>query len=129
MGPVKAVQKVHIDRYSEINGAEIQYIDTTDYFKGWKTVFAKEGDSILFKDLDFGKRAPKSVIFRIKGDPASTADIHLSAGDASMILRIDVTPEWSEVKIRMPKKITGMQDLKVVLAQGSCIEIDWITFK
>jgi hypothetical protein len=129
VGPVKAVQKVHIDRYSEINGAEIQYIDTTDYFKGWKTVFAKEGDSILFKELDFGKRAPKSVIFRIKGDSASTADIHLSAGDASMILRMDVTPEWSEVKIRMPKKITGMQDLKVVLAQGSCIEIDWITFK
>ena len=46
-----------------------------------------------------------------------------------MILRMDVTPEWNEVKIAMPKKITGMQDLKVGLTQGNCVEIDWITFK
>ncbi len=129
VGPVKAGHKVQIDRYSEIDGAEIQYMDTTDYFKGWKTVFAKEGDSILFKELDFGKRAPKSVIFRVKGDSSSPADIHLSAGDASMILRMDVTPEWNEVRIPMPEKITGVQDLKVGLTQGSCIEIDWVTFK
>ena len=129
VGPVKATQKVHIDRYSEINGAEIQYIDTTDYFQGWKTVFTKSGDQVTFNGLDFGNKAPKNVIIKAKGNSDSNSTIQLTAGEKTVDLELAVSEQWNEIKIRIKEKITGVQDLKVELIAGDGVEIDWITFK
>ena len=129
VGPVKATQKVQIDRYSEINGAEIQYIDTTDYFQGWKTVFTKSGDQVTFNGLDFGNKAPKNVIIKAKGNSDSNSTIQLTAGEKTVDLELAVSEQWNEIKIRIKEKITGVQDLKVELIAGDGVEIDWITFK
>lgn len=129
VGPVKATQKVQIDRYSEINGAEIQYIDTTDYFQGWKTIFRKSGDQVTFKELDFGDKAPKNVILKVKGNAGSNSTIQIAAGEKTADLELAVSEQWNEIKIRIKEKITGVQNLKVELIAGDGVEIDWITFK
>ena len=132
VGPVKATDKVEIDRYSSIEGARIEFVDDADYFKGWKTVFAKAGDKVRFNDLDFGRKAPKSVVLRVKGKPAPTTNIVLlSAGKREVVLDLDATEEWQEIEVPVTKKIKGIQDLEIQLLSGPVqgLEIDWITFK
>ena len=129
VGPVKATQKVHIDRYSEIEGAEIQYLDTTDYFKGWKTVFSKSGDSVTFNDLDFGDKAPEHIVIRAKGRSDDDNIVRICAGEDEVFLALNTSDHWKDIKMNMPLKITGCQNLEVRLVAGDGIEIDWITFK
>ena len=126
VGPVKASSKVHIDRYSSIEGARIEYVDPTDYFKGWKTVFAKSGDNVCFNDLDFGRKAPKTVSLRVKAQAGGT--LALTAGETAEF-DIPKSGEWIEVTCRMPFKVKNMHNIKVELASDAEIEIDWITFK
>lgn len=126
VGPVKASSKVHIDRYSSIEGARIEYVDTTDYFKGWKTVFAKSGDNVCFNDLDFGRKTPKTVSLRVKAQAGGR--LALTAGETAEF-DIPQSAEWIEVTCRMPFKVKNMHDVKVKLVSDAEIEIDWITFK
>ena len=126
VGPVKASSKVHIDRYSSIEGARIEYVDTTDYFKGWKTVFAKSGDNVCFNDLDFGRKAPKTVSLRVKAQAGGT--LALTVGKTAEF-DIPQSAEWIEVTCRMPFKVKNMHNIKVELVSDNEIEIDWITFK
>lgn len=126
VGPVKASSKVHIDRYSSIEGARIEYVDTTDYFKGWKTVFAKSEDNVCFNDLDFGRKAPKTVSLRVKAQAGGT--LALTAGETAEF-DIPQSAEWIEVTCRMPFKVKNMHNIKVELVSDNEIEIDWITFK
>ncbi len=126
VGPVKANRKVHIDRYSSIEGATIQYCDTTNYFQGWKTVFAKTGDKVCFNELDFGKKAPKSVTFYVKAPQGGK--VVMTAGKTAT-LDIPATADWKEVTISMPYKAKGMQNLAVESASDTEMEIDWVRFK
>lgn len=126
VGPVKASSKVHIDRYSSIEGARIEYVDTTDYFKGWKTVFAKSEDNVCFNDLDFGRKAPKTVSLRVKA--LAGGRLALTAGETAEF-DIPKSGEWIEVTCCMPFKVKNIHDIKVELVSDTEIEIDWITFK
>ena len=126
VGPVKATSQVHIDRYSSIEGARIEYVDTTEYFKGWKTVFAKSGDNVCFNDLDFGRKAPKTVSLRVKAQAGGR--LALTAGETAEF-DIPQSAEWIEVTCRMPFKVKNMHNIKVELVSDTEIEIDWITFK
>lgn len=127
VGPVKASQKVHIDRYSSIEGAHIEYLDTADYFKGWKTMFANAGDHVMFNELDFGKRAPKNMTLRVKA--GTDAMLEIAAGEVASQVQIARCDDWREVSFPMPSKVKGIQDLKVKLLQDADVEVDWITFK
>ena len=126
VGPVKATSKVEIDRYSSIEGAKIDYLDTADLFKGWKTVFSNPGDKVVFNELDFGKKSPKNVIVRVKTPVEGRLTIR--AGQA-VTVDIPVSPEWAEVSLPMPFKVKGMQNLEVELVSGTEVEVDWVTFR
>ena len=126
VGPINATMKVQIDRYSCINGAAIEYLDTTDYFKGWKTVFAKEGDKVCFRELNFGKKAPKTVTFYAKAPQG--AKVAVTAGETAEF-EIPAAADWTEVTLPMPVKVKGMQDLKVEALTAAPLEIDWVQFK
>lgn len=126
VGPVKASSKVHIDRYSSIDGAVIEYVDTEDYFKGWKTVFSNKGDMVCFNELDFGRRAPGKVSFYVKAPDGGK--LAMTAGKTAEF-DIPATMEWTEVSFDMPFKVKRMQNLKVELLSDTDVEIDWINFR
>ena len=126
VGPVKATSKVEIDRYSSIEGARIEYLDSDDLFKGWKTMFSNPGDKVAFKELDFGKKAPKNVIVCVKA-PAG-GRLMITIGE-TMTVVVPVSPEWAEVSMPIPFKVKGMQNIEVGLVSGTDIEVDWITFR
>lgn len=126
VGSVKATSIVHLDRYSSIDGARIEYVDTADYFKGWKTVFAKAGDNVSFNELDFGRKSPKDITLCVKAPEGGR--IALTAGNTAEF-NIPSCEEWIEITYRMPFKVKNMQNIKVGLVSDTEIEIDWITFK
>lgn len=126
VGSVKATSIVHLDRYSSIDGARIEYVDTADYFKGWKTVFAKAGDNVSFNELDFGRKSPKDITLCVKAPEGGR--IALTAGNTAEF-NIPSCEEWIEITCRMPFKVKNMQNIKVGLVSDTEIEIDWITFK
>jgi hypothetical protein len=126
VGPVKASSKVEIDRYSGIDGARIEYVDTTDLFKGWKTVFSNPGDKVAFNELDFGKKAPRSVVLCVRAPKGG--EMALTSGK-TMSVTLPAAEEWTEVCLPMPFKVKRMQNLEVELVEGTDIEIDWITFR
>ena len=126
VGPVKAGQKIHIDRYSSIDGASVEYLDTTDYFKGWKTVFKIEGDKVCFNEVDFGKKAPKTVVLKVKSGTEAVVDV--AVGKTYTSVPVPESQDWTEVVFDMPQ-VKGMQDIAVSLHWGTDVEIDWITFK
>ena len=125
-GPVKASSKVHIDRYSSIEGARIEYVDTSDFFRGWKTVLAKAGDNVIFNSLDFGRKAPKRITMCVKAPEGGR--LALTAGETAEF-DIPKSGEWIEVTCRMPFKVKNVHNIKVELDSDTEIEIDWITFK
>ena len=126
VGPVKATSRVEIDRYSSIEGARIEYVDTTDLFKGWKTIFTNPGDKVVFNELDFGKKAPKSVVLCVKAPKGG--EMALTAGE-TMTVTLPAAEEWTEVCLPMPLKVKRMHDLEVELVEGTDVEMDWITFR
>jgi len=126
VGPVKASARVEPDRYSSIDGAVVEYVDTADFFKGWKTVFTDAGDKVTFCDLDFGNRAPRKVVFCVKAPQGGR--LSLTAG-AMAEFDIPASSEWAEVVCPMPFKARKMHDLELELVAGTCVEVDWITFR
>ena len=126
VGPVMASAKVHVDRYSSIEGAVIEYVDDADLFKGWKTVFSEPGDKVCFNDLDFGRKTPKRVVFCVKAPCGGR--LALTAGETAEF-EVPASDEWIEVALPMPFAATGLQDLKVELLSDGVVEIDWITFR
>jgi hypothetical protein len=126
VGPVKATSRVEIDRYSSIEGARIEYVDTTDLFKGWKTIFTNSGDNVVFNELDFGKKAPKNVVLCVKAPNGGRLD--MTVGETAAV-DLPAAEEWTEVCLLMPFKVKRMQNLEMKLIEGTDIEIDWITFR
>ena len=125
VGPVKATSKVEIDRYSSIEGAAIDYVDQTDLFRGWKTIFSKPGDRICFNSLDFGDDAPDHVVFCVRAPKGG--QLAVTAGETA-VFDIPASLEWKEISFPMPHQVTGMQDLKVESLSGQYVEVDWISF-
>ncbi len=126
VGHILASRNIEIDRYSSISGAHIEYLDAEDTFKGWKTVFGKSGDEVCFNEVDFGKKAPKKVVFRVKAE--KDAKVGLNLGETA-VFDIPASEDWTEVVLPMPVKVTGMQNMIVKLRTDGNLEIDWIKFK
>ncbi len=125
VGHIPATRNVEIDRYSGIEGATIDYVNPENLFEGWKTIFAKNGDHVCFHDVDFGKKAPKKIVIRVKADQASK--IEVTAGKTAEF-EVPASANWTEVTLPMPVKVKGMQNLKVKSLTDGNVEIDWVKF-
>lgn len=126
VGPVKASSKIEIDRYSSIEGAAIDYLDPSDPFKGWKTVFSKAGDKVCFDNVDFGRKSPVQLVVRVKSPQGGK--IAVTVGD-TYEYALPVSSEWTELVYRAPFNVRKKQNLQVELLFGADVEIDWIMFR
>ena len=128
VGCFQASDELNIDRYSEIKGATVDYLDQYNYFAGWKTVFAKPGDKVRFNEVDFGRKAPKKVQLRVKVEQGATLRISTVDGKRDMDVTLGPTNgEWAVAEAPFKPKVKGMQDVTVELLSGAA-EVDWISF-
>ena len=128
VGYLKATDELNIDRYSEIEGATVDYLDEFNLFAGWKTLFAKAGDKVRFNEVDFGKKAPKKVRIRIKTKDGAVLRIGAESVKLKMDVHLGASEDWSVAEAKFKPRLKGMQDLTVELLSGAA-EVDWISFR
>jgi|GEM_PF-320535 len=126
VGYFKASDELNIDRYSEISGATVDYLDEYNLFAGWKTVFAKPGDKVRFNEVDFGKKAPKRIQMRLCSAAGATFRIYVGGKKKDIIF--PACADWTVMEVPTSMGAKGMQDITVELLAGSA-EVDWISFK
>ncbi|TDO26268.1 family 43 glycosylhydrolase [Sediminibacterium goheungense] len=131
-GITNAKTEIQIDRYSKIGEqAAISFIDTADTFKGWKTKFTEAGAWVQYNTVDFGSRPVKKLMFKMLAEQDGTLEIRTGSLTGPLLCKVDIkkTNEWMVVGSGDIKKITGIQNLFVVLKEGKGIEIDWLRFE
>ena len=134
VGVSQARSRLQIDRYSRIaGGADIAFLDTTNYFLGWKTVFPKRGAAVEYDDVDFGTEAVKEAVVRVNNTRPAT--IRLSAQLAGATtqswtadLKIPATRGWQVVRLKLKNAPMGINNIKTELIKGTNVEIDYIGF-
>ena len=154
VGETSAKSEIQIDRYSAISGgAYIEYLDTTNCFKGWKTVFTGKGAAVRYDRVKFHSspmtvrlmvHAPNGAKIGLKLESLRLSecnqvclDCRAVADSTKSSLRlctIDVpaNQDWQVVEHNISKKtskkISGLKDITVELLSDSTTEIDWLSF-
>ncbi|HBQ59677.1 MAG TPA: alpha-N-arabinofuranosidase, partial [Balneolaceae bacterium] len=133
VGLTDATSEIQIDRYTDLSssGASIAFLDTSDTFKGWKTVLSEENAWVQYNTVDFGERELEQVQARAKSGDGGTVLLKLNSIDGPVIAEIELpgNGSWSITETILGSFEPGVQDIFVELKDGGSVEIDWIRFK
>jgi len=133
IGVTDAKKEIQVDRYTAINkeGASIDFIDTTNRFLGWKTVFTKPGAWIQYNTVDFGKKALKTVLINAISENGGTLQIRTGSTDGNIVgeVQIPKSSEWKLTKAAVVKVPKGIQNLFITLKDDKQVSVDWIRFE
>ena len=133
IGVSDAKKEIQIDRYSAIanEGASIDFIDTTNRFLGWKTVFNKPGAWIQYNTVDLGKKALKTVLVNAISENGGTLQIRTGSVDGTIVAEVQIpkSSEWKLTKASAVKVPKGIQNLFVTLKDDKQVSVDWIRFE
>lgn len=132
VGLVNANSHIQIDRYSEksAEGIALSFLDQANPHAGWKTTFSADNAWVRFNEVDFGKKAAKSVEVRVKAAGEGELQIRLDKSDAPVVARVKVKPgDWTTVRVAAKKLPPGVHDVIVNQAGSAPVEVDWISFR
>lgn len=133
IGVTNATSEIQIDRYSakSNDGVSVDFIDTTNRFDGWKTMFTKTNSWIQYNTVDFGKKKLKSVIVKAISSTGGTLQIHLDNANNSPLATIEIpkTNDWKEIKVPLKSFKSGIHHLIASSKTNSNVEVDWIRFE
>ncbi len=133
VGITDARSNIQIDRYSSISGqASIDYIDTLNYFDGWKTIFEKGKGTVIYNDVDFGTEPVKEAVIRVKSTGSATAKVFAeSNGKRTLVATFKIKPskDWNCQRVNVSaKSLTSIQNIIVETSTSGKTEIDWLSF-
>jgi len=133
IGVTNAATEIQIDRYSAISkeGSSIDFIDTTNRFAGWKTVFSKQEAWIQYNSIDFGNKPIKSVSVNAMSETGGILQIRTGSitGPVAAEVSIPKSSNWKLTKASISKLPKGVQHVFVVLKDDKNVAADWIRFE
>jgi hypothetical protein len=133
IGVTNSDKEIQIDRYTAISleGTSIDFIDTSNRFLGWKTIFNKPGAWIQYNTVDFGKSKFKNLLVNAVSENGGTLQIRTGSVDGPVVAEVKVpqTNEWKQVKTTVLKFPKGVQNLFVLLKNDKQVAVDWIRFE
>lgn len=133
IGITQANSIIQPDRYTSIanEGISVTFLDTTDRFKGWKTVFEKEGAWVQYNSVQFAKLPVKQITARILAEPGAEIEVRAGSlkGPVIALLSGFAGGEWHEKKLKVRQSPQGIQHLFLVAKNNAKAELDWISFK
>ena len=133
IGVTNATSQIQIDRYSAKSGEGItvDFIDTTNRFNGWKTIFTKANSWIQYNTVDFGKKKLKSVIVRAESSTGGTLQIHLDHANNPPVATIEIpkSNDRQEIKVSLKSSKSGIHNLIISLKTNSNVQVDWLKFE
>ncbi len=132
VGITSARSRIQIDRYSVLQGKgiDIAYLDTADYFKGWKTVFSRPQNTLIYNNVDFGQEKVEQVTVRAKSAKGGTLTIRTDGDNGQIVAKVKIPKSvvWQNVKAKVTDAPLGRHSLCVTLQQGKDVEVDWLGF-
>jgi hypothetical protein len=133
IGITDAKKEIQVDRYSAISkeGASIDFIDTTNRFLGWKTVFTKSSAWVQYNTVDFGKTILKTVLVNAISENGGTLQVRTGSDDGTIVAEVQIpkSSEWkltTAATVKLPK---GIHNLFVTLKDDKQVAVDWIRFE
>jgi len=132
VGITKATKHVQIDRYSEISdGAAVDFIDTTDRMKGWKTTLSRKDSWIRYNAVDFGKTDLRKLMINAYSEKGASVEIRLDRIDGELIDRLTVpaSKEWKLIASTKAKISKGVHHLFIISKSKEPVAIDWVKFE
>ncbi len=126
-------QKIQIDRYTQLSesGVAIDFLDTLDRFKGWKTTFTSASAWAQYNSVDFGKKALKNITINAQSEKGGTIQIRVNSITGPLLAEIKIAPgnNWAITKKAISKSQNGVQHLFVISKTDSPVAIDWVSFE
>lgn len=133
IGITAATSTIQIDRYTKLSdkGVAIEFIDTTDRFKGWKTNFSEAGAWAQYNTVDFGKKTLKSVTVNAISAEGGTVEIRTGGVTGPVVAEVKITAsaDWKMTKSAIKTPQYGIQHLFVVAKSGKPVSINWVSFQ
>jgi Glycosyl hydrolases family 43/Carbohydrate binding module (family 6) len=129
VGITPATAQIQMDRYSAIGNAKVDFIDTADRFKGWKTSFSNDGDWVRYNKVDFGKKLFKTLAVTGSSTEGAMLQLRRDSEQGAVIAEIKVPAGANWTTVQVPAKTSaGVHDLILMIKSGKA-DIDWISFK
>lgn len=133
VGVTAATKQIQIDRYTQLSeqGVSIAFLDTLNTFKGWKTIFSKQGAWAQYNSVDFGSKQLKTISIYARADDGAVLQIRTDNVDGPVIAEITIpkNAEWKTIEAPMVKNIKGLKNLVVLSKDNKTIEVDWLSFR
>lgn len=133
VGLTPATDLIQPDRYSAISesGIYIDFLDTLDRFKGWKTTFQKENAWVRYDGVDFGKSELSTAKVRAKSELGGTIQVRSDGLDGELIAEVQIPAgtAFDEHDVKLSSFQPGVHNLFIVLKEGVGVELDWISFQ
>ena len=131
VGLTDANSEIQIDRFSQISteNTSIAFLDTTNKFMGWKTIFSGQNSWIRYNSVSFTKK-PKYLTIKYLSEKNTQVSVEVfNAKNKTAISKsVPASGDWNVVKIEAKGKLSGKNDIIVKSNSDSKFEVDWIKF-
>jgi hypothetical protein len=131
VGATEAIHKIQIDRYSRISatGTSVAFLDTTNTFEGWKTLFDSKGAWLQYNAVDFGSKKIKSLTIRALSPTGGTLQIRLDNAGGPVVAEVKIpkSTDWKLIKASVKNCLPGLHNL-IVTQVDKPVEVDWLQF-
>lgn len=132
IGITEATKKIQIDRYSRIanKGVSIEFIDTLDTFKGWKTNFTEAGAWLQYNSVNFGQKSLSKISVNAISENGGKIQVRIDHVDGPILAEIILpkSKNWSTTSIPLLRKEIGNKHLFIVNVDNKNLAIDWLKF-
>ena len=132
VGITRDNKEIQIDRYSDLSkqGIAVDFIDTANRMKGWKTTFSDKGAWIRYNAVDFNSKKVKAVDVMGASAQGSAVEIRLDKPTGTLIgtAKVGKGDDWKITKSTLLKTPSGRHDIFVILKDANPASVDWIRF-
>jgi hypothetical protein len=132
VGMTDASKQIQIDRYSSISDKDVSvaFIDTSNVFNGWKTIFEAPDAWIQYNSVDFGSGKFSSLEVKAQSENGGTLQIRLDKINGPLVAEVIIPKgkDWKLIDSKVSKLQSGVHNLFIV-SKASQLEVDWIRFK
>ena len=143
VGITNARTRIQIDRYSALlgksqkpsvslqeKGIGIEYLDTTNYFAGWKTIFAQPKTALIYNQVDFGKEKVEEITVRAKSSKGGVLVVRADGKGGNVIAKVKIPKmnAWQDIHAKVLRAPLGVHALHVSLQSGGDVQVDWLGF-
>ena len=142
VGVNQATEKIEVDRYRAASkGVTTEYVDTTDYFRGWYANLPQKGSWMKYTDVDFNCIHDGYLVICVSAEANTTLFVREKNEKGKIIARVkvvvenengpfrrDIRGQWITLTAPLEYTPKGITDL-CVTCEDKSVNVDWLQFK